>query len=301
MNLAADDLLLYARIADAGSFSRAAAALGLPKSTVSRRLAAFEATLGERLLTRTTRRLVLTEFGEALLEHAHRLAEEMDAAVQLAERRKAVPQGRLRVTMPPDLAVLMLVPMLARFGAEYPAVRVELDLSAHQVDLVAGGFDLAVRMGPLAEDASLVARRLGSFAPGLYASPDYLARRGTPQTPEQLAGHDALLLAPQAGRPLPMGLQNGLQQWQGLWASRFGANSVELLVRMALAGAGLVAVDERFVRPHLAAGTLLPVLPAWTLPPVTAWAVLPGRRLMPAKTRAFVEALIRTLADDSGD
>ncbi|HMX53865.1 MAG TPA: substrate binding domain-containing protein, partial [Plasticicumulans sp.] len=158
-----------------------------------------------------------------------------------------------------------------------------------------------VSVGPLAEDASLVARRLGSFARGLYASPDYLARRGTPQAPEQLAGHDALLLAPQAGRPLPMSLQNGLQEWHGPWASRFGANSVELLVRMALAGAGLVAIDERFVRPHLAAGTLLPVLPAWTLPPVTAWAVMPGRRLMPAKTRAFVEALIRTLADDKGD
>lgn len=300
MNLAADDLLLYARIADAGSLSRAAAALGLPKSTVSRRLAAFEATLGERLLTRTTRRLVLTEFGEALLEHAHRLAEEMDAAVALAEHRRAVPQGRLRVSMPPDLAVLLLVPMLARFGAEYPAVSIELDLSAQQVDLVAEGYDLAVRMGPLADDATLVARRLCTFSRGLYASPAYLTRRGTPTEPDELAGHDALLLAPSPGRPLPMPLLSGSRTWLGTPASRFGANSVELLIRLALAGGGLVAIDERFVRSHLAAGTLVPVLPDWTLPPVTAWAVLPGRRLVPAKTRAFVEALERALGNHAG-
>lgn len=296
MNLAADDLLLFARIADAGSFSRAAALLGLPKSTVSRRLAAFEAMLGERLLTRSTRRLLLTDFGEALLEHAHRLADEMSSAVALAEHRRAVPQGRLRVTMPPDLAVLLLVPMLTRFAAEYPAVHIELDLSPRQVDLIAEGFDLAVRMGPLDADSTLVAQRLGTFSPGLFASPDYLARRGHPDAPELLAGHDVLLLAPQAGRPLPMPLANGSRRWDGPWASRFGANSVELLVRMAVAGAGLIAIDERFVVEALAQKRLLPVLPDWTLPPVTAWAVMPGRRLLPARTRAFVEALKQALA-----
>ena len=142
-----NDLLLFARVAELGSLSRAAARLGWPKSTVSRRLALLERRLGERLLLRTTRRQRLTDFGLQLLEHARRVADEVDAASALGEQRRAEPSGRLRVSMPSDFANLLLADSLAAFVALHPRVELELDLSPRRVDLLAEGFDLAVRMG----------------------------------------------------------------------------------------------------------------------------------------------------------
>ncbi|HEX6635053.1 MAG TPA: LysR family transcriptional regulator, partial [Usitatibacter sp.] len=142
-----NDLLLFARVAELGSFSRAAERLGVPKSTISRRVSALEARLGERLLQRTTRKLVLTEFGAAVLEHARHVAEDVEAAASLAANRQVQPSGRLRVTMPGDLGNLILAPMLARFAAKHPAVRLEIDLSARFVDLIGEGYDVAIRMG----------------------------------------------------------------------------------------------------------------------------------------------------------
>ncbi|MCC8986947.1 MAG: LysR family transcriptional regulator, partial [Candidatus Contendobacter sp.] len=131
-----NDLLIFARVAEAGSFSRAAERLGLPKSTVSRRITLFEDQLGERLMLRTTRRLALTEFGEHLLEHARQVATEVEAVKALAEHRQARPSGRLRVSMPSDFANLLLTDMLAAFIALHPAVALELDLSPRRVDLL---------------------------------------------------------------------------------------------------------------------------------------------------------------------
>ena len=162
MNLDADDLVLYARVAEAGSFSRASERCGLPKATVSRRIGALEAKLGERLMTRTTRQLAITEFGERILEHARRLLEETEAAGALAQHRQATPQGTLRVSLPPGLIdELELVPFLLEFAERHPDVRLELDISPRRVDVIAERFDLAVRVAPrLPDDATLVARRL---------------------------------------------------------------------------------------------------------------------------------------------
>src|SRR4051812_11242210 len=147
MDIEANDMLLFARIVEAGSFSMAAQRLDLPKSTVSRRIALLEASLGERLLQRTTRRLVLTEFGESLLEHARKVVEEVEAAGALAAHRQAEPSGKLRISMPADFANLGMTEMMSRFLERYPAVSLELDLSPRRVDLVAEGFDIAIRMG----------------------------------------------------------------------------------------------------------------------------------------------------------
>src|SRR6187399_2066185 len=137
MNLEPNDLLLFARVVDEGSFSRAAERLGVPKSTVSRRVAALESHLGERLLLRTTRRLTVTEFGEAVLAHARHVAEDVEAAEALAQSRQTEPTGRLRVTMPNDLANVVLAPVLATFLQRHPRVTLDVDLSARFVDLVA--------------------------------------------------------------------------------------------------------------------------------------------------------------------
>ena len=148
-----NDLLVFARVVAEGSLTAAADKLGLPKSTVSRRLSRLEELLGERLLLRTTRRLNITEFGAALLDHARQLESEVEAVAALAESRQARPSGRLRVSMPSDFANLLLTDMLAAFAALHPAVTLELDLSPRRVDLLGENFDLAIRLGDLPDDA----------------------------------------------------------------------------------------------------------------------------------------------------
>jgi len=286
-----NDLLIFARVAELGSFSRAAERLGLPKSTVSRRLAALEQRMGERLLLRTTRRQTLTEFGLQLLEHARQVVAELDAVGLLREQRQAAPSGRLRVSMPGDFANMVLVDSLAAFMALHPAISLELDLSPRRVDLLGEGFDVAIRMGDLADDALLVASKLAVFTHGLYASPGYLAEHGDPQTPDDLAGHAAVRLMRGNGEAAGWTLLQGEQRWTGVPAGRVSANSPEMLIRLASAGAGIAAVPDHYAVADVRAGALRRVLPGWDLPTSTAWAVYPGRKLMPAKTRAFVDML----------
>lgn len=293
----ANDLLIFARVAEAGSFSRAAERLGLPKSTVSRRISLLEERLGERVMQRTTRRLSLTEFGHGLLEHARQVAEEVDAVVALAAYRQVRPSGRLRVSMPTDFAHLLLVDMLAAFVALHPAVTLELDLSPRRVDLLGENFDIALRMGDMPDDTLLAARRIAVFPHGLYAAPAYLAEHGDPSSPEDLAGHDALRLLGSKGEAAGWTLLRGDERWEGMPAGRITANSPELLIGLALAGAGIAAVPDYFVSHHVHRGELRRVLADWCLPASTAWAVFPGRRLMPAKTRAFLDMLSAALTD----
>ena len=160
MSLEANDLLLFARVVDEGSFSRAAERLGLPKSTLSRRITELESQLGERLLLRTTRKLSVTDFGHAVLAHAHQVTAEVESTMALAQHRQVQPSGRLRVSMPNDFANDVLANLLADFIATYPAISLELDLSARRVDLISENFDVAIRMGDLPDDATLAARRL---------------------------------------------------------------------------------------------------------------------------------------------
>ena len=286
-----NDLLIFARIAEAGSFSRAAERLGLPKSTVSRRMTRFEERLGERLMLRTTRRLMLTEFGEHLLEHARQVATEVEAVKALSEHRQAQPSGRLRVSMPSDFANLLLTDMLAAFIALHPAVALELDLSPRRVDLLGENFDIAVRMGALPDDTLLAARRIAVFPISLYAAPTYLAEHGDPVSPADLVHHEALRLLGRDGEAAGWTLISGPQRWEGRPAGRATANSPELLIRLACAGVGIAAAPESFAAPSVRRGELRRVLPAWSLPAHPAWAVFPGRRLMPAKTRAFIDML----------
>jgi DNA-binding transcriptional LysR family regulator len=303
------DLALFAHVADAGSFTRAADRLGLPKSTLSRRLSALEAALGERLILRTTRRLTVTEFGVAVLAHARQVVAEADGALALAEHRQARPSGHLRVSLPGDVAILALGEMLARFVRDHPDVTLELDLSPRRVDLLGENFDLALRVGALADDAHLTARRLAWFGGGLFASPDWIRTHGTPAHPDELLdpGRDwrALVIAGQGGEPLPWrlerlasgeGPQAVLERWSGLPPQRTLANSPPLLLQLARAGVGLALAEDFFAATHVRAGSLVRVLPDWRSTPIPLWAVFPERRLMPAKTRAFIDALAAALA-----
>ncbi|MFL6677622.1 MAG: LysR substrate-binding domain-containing protein [Burkholderiaceae bacterium] len=380
----ADDLLLFARVAESGSFSRAAERVQLPKSTVSRRIAALEKRLGERLLQRTTRKLVITEFGQGVLDHARAMSEEVDAALAFALSRQARPSGRLRVSMPGDFASNALERSLAQFIRDFPQVSLELDLSPRRVDLIGENFDLAIRMGTLPDDSQLAARRLAVFTTGLYAAPSLLREHGEPLAPEALHTMPALMLLSRSGDAVAWELSRreaghgavaeeqrgaaraGAGAGDGASASADGngngtsrgdgngngrsdsdagaskatgpgtstsgrvnahgnghasaskasrahrgadapmheivpsqhtrANSPDVLIRLARSGAGVVAVADFFAEPYLARGELQRILPDWCLPDAQCWAVFPGRRLMPAKTRAFIDMLAKAMS-----
>jgi len=295
-----DDLLLFARVVELGSFTAAAAALGVPKSTLSRRLSALETLLGERLLQRSTRRLSLTDFGQSVLEHAQQVVAETAGAWALAQHRQQEPSGRLRVSMPADVAELALADTLAAYAARYPKVALELDLSPRRVDLLVENFDLAVRMGELPTDSLLAARKLADFSAQLYAAPAWVARHRPLTHPGELLAQGSELLAlmtTMPGRePKPWSLarrdaQGGLEVWQGLPERRVCANSPALLLAMASAGQGVALAPAGFAHEAVRAGRLVALLPEWATAPIAAWAVFPERRLMPAKTRVLLEMM----------
>lgn len=292
--LEANDLALFARIAEAGSFSRAAEQLGQPRSTVSRRLAELEIALGERLLIRSTRKLRLTEFGRSMLGHAAHVVEAVTAAAALADNRQAEPSGRLRVTMPPFIAQSVAAPMIERFLCDHPLVTLDLDLSSRRVDLLAEDYDLVVRVSALDLDASLTATLLAELPIALYAAPGYLQREGAPHAPQDLERMNALLIARHDG-PQPWELVRedaaGGERWQGIARPRCMATSGEILLRLAVAGHGIVGLPEALVESQVRSGALVRVLPGWKLPDLPVWAAISGRQLLPTKTRAFLDAL----------
>jgi len=294
MDVEPNDLLLFARIVEAGSFSRAAERVQLPKSTVSRRIALLEQRLGERLLQRTTRKLVVTEFGASLFEHARAVAEQVEAAGALAQHRQGAPSGKLRMSVPGDFANIGLHEVIARFIERYPAVSLEMDLSPRRVDLIAENYDIAIRMGDLPDDASLNARPINTEYFGLYAAPAYLGKHGLPEHPDDLPRHDLLCMLSRNGGAVPWVLTRGKQRWERPLQARLTANSPELLARIASRGAGIAGSSQTFAAPYLKTGELVRVLPEWDLPLASGWAVFPGRRLMPAKTRAFLDLMEET-------
>jgi len=298
INLYANDLILFAHVVSAGSFTRASDLTGVPKSTLSRRLTDLEHELGERLMQRSTRRLVLTDFGESILEHARRLSDESEAAAALAQHRHVTPHGTLRVSMPPEFHALSAVEVVTEYTRRYPNVQLEFDLSARRVDLIAERYDVAIRAAyHLPDDSSLVARRVTDLHNGLYASPRYLKRYGTPKTPADLLEHTGLVLITGGGERQQWTLAKGSERWEGMPARTHGANSLGLQQALAKEGLGIVGLSERFARPEVETGALHAVLPEWRLPSSTVWCVTAGRRLLPQRTLAFIELLKEILAE----
>lgn len=291
--ISADDLILFSAIAEQSSLVRAADFLGMPKATVSRRLANLESALGQRLLIRTTRRLTLTEFGQEFLDHCRRVTEEVATVQDFVRSQEVQPRGKLRVSMPEDYARRSLSRALATFIEAYPEVELELDLSSRLVDLIGERFDLAIRMGELANDSTLVARKLDEQHLGLYASPIYLALHPAPLHPDELQQHTALRMVSNLGHPQPWRLLRGKEIWEGVPPGRMALNSISVIQQLVLDGAGIGMLPVLFAEEDVQQKRLVRVLPEWCFPTVTAWAVMPMRRYLPAKTRAFIEHLAR--------
>lgn len=285
----ASDLLLFAHAVDSGGFAAAARRLNLPKSTLSKRLATLEARLGARLVQRNSRSFVLTELGREVYEHARAVLIEVEGAEAAVRRRLAEPSGTVRLTAAIP-TVQALAPHLPRLAAAYPKLRLVVHASDRFVDLIQEGFDIAVRshFAPL-PDSELVQRRVRSQPILLVAAPGYLAERGTPAQPADLAEHDGLLVAPAAGA---WRLRDGAgTEAVAVPRCRMVADESTVLLQAATAGLGIVPLPERLCRAHLDRGALTQVLPGWTAGEVTTTILTPARRgLLPA-VRTVVEFL----------
>ena len=290
-----DDLLVFAAVAEAAGFSAAARRLGVSKSMVSAAVARLEARLGVRLLQRTTRRLSLTEAGLAALPHARRARVAAQDAEEAAVSLLASPRGLLRVNAPMSFGVLHVAPALGAFARAYPEVQVDLVLDDRVLDLVGGGFDLAIRIGNL-PDSSLVASTVGRNRNVLVAHADYLARHGEPGAPAELADHALLqysLSATGATWTLSRGGRSESVAVDGL----LRANSSIALREAALQGLGIARLPLFVAGPDLVEGRLQRVLPHWGLPEQGIHLVTAARGQQPRKVTAFADFLRARIGD----
>jgi DNA-binding transcriptional LysR family regulator len=292
-----DDIALFLRVLDLGSISAAARSLDLSVALASQRLKRLEKQLGVRLLHRTTRRLHPTAEGTALAERGRALVDDLEALTTELRRGGDEASGTLRMTASASFGRQYLSPLLPAFLARYPNVRISVDLNDQMKDLVSSGFDLAIRIGAL-EDSALVARKIATNQRVLCASPAYLAKHGTPSAPADLAAHECLLLVGSQGRQdvWRMSDHNGREIAVRV-GGRFECNFGEVLRDAAVGGLGIALHSTWHVCDDLRSGRLRQVLPAWKLADSGIYAVMPQRRLVPLRVRAFVDFLCEQFAD----
>jgi len=284
-----DRLVTFEAVARTGSFTTAARELGRPKSSISRGVARLEASLGVQLLFRTTRRVSLTAAGTALFDRLTPILASIRTALAAVPEREEQPSGTLRVTAPVDLGVLFLAEVVARYIARYPAVSVDLHLTGRVVDLVAEGFDVALRVSSRLEDSTLVVRKVAALPMRIYGAPAYLARRGTPRTEADLADHEWVVFrsGPQKLRVAP-----------GRSPASFGASGRIvcddlLFVRdAARTGCGLALLPAFVAEPDVAAGALVRVLPRYERAAGVLHVVTPAARHVPRKVTAFRDLVL---------
>lgn len=289
-------MTVFARVIATGSLSAAARELGLSPAVVSRRLAALEARLGVRLVNRTTRSLRLTDEGAGYHEACTRILAEVAEAEAAASAGRAEPQGALRVAVPASFGHQFITPLVPRFAGRFPKVQIALSLSDRTVNLIEDGFDLAIRITEL-PDSSLAARRLAPNHRVVCASPEYLARHGTPRVPEDLVHHNCLP-APDFTATWDYTDPRG-QRGSVRVGGRCACDNWEVIREWALAGLGIALKSTWDVRRHLEDGSLVPLLPGYRFgPDVAIYAVYPHRRHLPAKTRAFIEFLAESFGPE---
>jgi LysR family transcriptional regulator for bpeEF and oprC len=292
---------VFVRIAEAGSFAKAADSLNLPRSSVSKLLQDLEQHLRTKLVERSTRALTITPEGEAYREQALRLLtnlEEMDVA---AGGARSTPRGRLRVDVGSSLANLIIIPQLPNFCARYPDIELQLGVSDRPVDLIGDGVDCVIRGGELA-DTSLIARRLCTLDSVTCATPDYLLAHGVPTHPVELeTKHVAITyLFPQTGKSLPLHFTKGAEVHAVLPRSAVGLSESTAHMNAVLAGLGIGQVFSFGAWPHIAVGRLVPILEDWAQPTLPIHLVYPATHHPSAKLRAFADWAIEIFGRTSG-
>ncbi|MDB4962178.1 MAG: LysR family transcriptional regulator [Myxococcales bacterium] len=288
-----NDIVVFTKVVETKSFTGAAEQLGLPKSTVSRKLAQLEERLGVRLVQRTTRKLALTDIGEAYYQRAARIVADLAAAEQVVTDMQATPRGRLRVTAPIDISTQYLGDIIAAFVATHPEINVELDATDRVVDLIEEGFDVGIRFGSLPE-STLIARKLASFEGFLCAAPSYLARKPAPTTIEELEDHDKVLFLPMT-KTSGWTLINGDQTYELGRPARFSSNNIMAVRDVVLAGAGISLLTEFMVGCEIHTGKLVRLMPEWRGRPTDINAVYPARQNIPPRLSLFLDHLTKQL------
>lgn len=283
------DLPLFVAVARTRSFSRAARALRMPVSTLSRRITDYEKKLGVPLLIRTTRKVELTEVGQRYLDRCRVVLESAELAQAELIEQSDEPRGVLRISATQDFASLHLRPVLADFMTRFPELSFELDLTARRVDLIDEGVDIAIRMGRL-PDSQLLSRKLGAMPTALYASPTYLDRAGQPKRPADLSRHQCLRILGGTGTPTRWSFTRTNRTESVEVRGRIVVNSMRVLLELAHEGLGIALLDETAGREAESSGELVRVLPDWKAPLVPVHALMPSRHLEP-KVRRFLDAL----------
>lgn len=279
-----NDMALFVEVIKANSFRGAAEAVGMPNSTVSRRIAELERRIGLRLLNRTTRRIELTEGGRLYYERCRRIVDEARLAHEELSELVENPSGLIRLSMPIDFGVVYLAPLLAEFAERYPQIKFDLDLTPKRLDLIRDPVDLVIRIGAL-PDSQLIARPLGTLQRSLFASPSYLARHGVPSSPAELLQHQCLRML-----DAPWVLQDAKQKLSLAVQGRYMLNNIGMLRRLTLLGQGIAMLVDEMIDEDLTQGRLQRVLPNWKAETLPVYAIT-ETRLVPAKVRVLIDFL----------
>lgn len=287
-----NDLYYFSAVVEHGGFAAAERALGIPKSRLSRRIAALENELGVRLLQRSTRRFAVTDVGQSVHQHAQSMLAEAQAAREVVDRLSAEPRGMVRVSVPVGLAQQQMPQLLPEFLAKYPQVRVQMHVSNRRVDVINEGFDIAIRVrSRLDDDGSLVMRSFGEIQELLVASPQYLKRAGRPGIPDDLTNHVTMTMYEDDTR----------QRWELLGPDgemrrvdlkpRVTGFDFPMLMSLAKQGLGITLLPETFCAGAVRDGDLEVVLPQWRLPMGIAHVVFASRRGMLPAVRVLIDFL----------
>lgn len=283
------DVLAFVRVVETGAFARAAERMGMSKSILSRRVARLEEQLGARLLTRTAQGAQPTDIGEAYFARASNILADLEAAEEVVADAVTQVSGSIRLTAPISFGIDYLAKALADFAAAHPSIELDVSLEDRKVDLVAGGFDLAIRIGNLA-DSSLIARRITTVRSVVLASPDYLSRRGRPERPADLNGHDLLIYANVgSSEQWRFKVEGGWEQVRG--TPRLRADNGDILREAACAGLGLCILPTFIASAAIRAGKLEVLLPDHPLPEAGLHVVMPPGRATTARVRALIDFL----------
>ena len=281
------DVLAFVRVVDTGSFARAAERMGLSKPVLSRRVARLEEQLGARLLTRTARGAQPTDIGQSYYARAANILADLEAAQEVVAEAVTQVAGPIRISAPLSFGIMYLAEALADFAMLHPKIELDVEYDDRTVDLAAGGYDLAVRIGNL-PDSALVARRIAPVRKLVAASPDYLDRRGRPQRPADLADHDVLYYQHENWR-----FRVG-DRWESVRGiARMRANNGEVLRTMAAAGLGICILPSFIASPGIQSGALEVILRDYPLEEGALHAVMPPGRATTARVRALVDFLVQ--------
>jgi LysR family transcriptional regulator for bpeEF and oprC len=297
MNNKLQAMEVFVQVVDAGSFTRAADTLQMPKATVSTLVQSLETSLSTKLLHRTTRQVTVTTDGAAYYERCVRILSDVRDADESLSRTRLSPSGRLRVDMPTGLASEVVIPALSGFFERYPDIMMELGSTDRPVDLVEEGVDCAVRGGELF-DTNLIARRVGVINFVTAASPAYLDRYGVPQHPRELERHRCVnYFSTKTGKISDWDFRRGDERIDIPMHGVIALNDSNAYVAAGLAGLGVIQMTDYLLMQHVAAGRMVQLLPDWTSDPVPVHIVYPQNRHLSAKVRVFVEWVSELLAN----